>query len=85
MNRPYSKMLSHGSVTLSQDEDSGGRGTDFLGQEIKIETGDAGDGPYIVLQTDRWALDEEDIEQFCSYLHGFIDHVKANWYDREKA
>ena len=46
---------------FTQDEDCCGRhGVDIA--ELTMETQDGGGGPYIVITTDRFALDEKDLK-----------------------
>lgn len=60
-------------LTLIQDEDNCGR-TDFDFQELKVKFPDGGGGHYYVLQTDRWAMDQEDhalfecLDNICTEL-----------------
>lgn len=42
------------------------------GQNLKIETNDAGAGPYLVLQTERWAINPEDVDDFAKLLKRII-------------
>jgi len=49
-----------------QDSDNCQR--DEMGQFIDVLTQDAGGGAYIVIKTERWAMDEEDIDRFCEAL-----------------
>ncbi len=55
------------SVTYSQEEDSDGRdGHDV--QTITVSTHDAGGGPYLVIETERWAMDMDHIDEFVALL-----------------
>ena len=56
-----------GKLKYYQDEDSCGR-IDRDSQKIVVEVTDAGGGPYLVLRTDRWALDERNLEGFIDTL-----------------
>ena len=80
MMKPYNRRVARKLVTVVQNEDNGGRPNE-LGQELTIETGDAGGGPYLVITTTRWALDDDEIGDFCSYLKKFIAEAKEEWYD----
>ena len=55
------------SVTYSQEEDSDGRASEEV-QTITVSTADAGAGPYLVIATDRWAIEIEEIETFVALL-----------------
>ncbi len=67
------------SVELIQDEDSGGRVGESV-QTVKVETGDGGAQPYVVISTSRWALNEDEIDTFCDFLKQFIKDAAAKWW-----
>jgi hypothetical protein len=55
-------------ITVSQPEDCCGS-PDADEQYLAIETADGGGGKYIVIQTDRWALDSDsDIDALAAHL-----------------
>jgi len=62
-----------------QEEDTSsdrktGDGEFFKDQEIYLEAVDAlSNDHYLVIQTDRWALDVEDIDDFCQLLKDFMN------------
>ena len=62
-------------VTLVQYEDSSGR-SDVDHQAITIEVTDAGAGPYLVISTERWAID--DPVEFERQLSEIMD-LARNW------
>ena len=66
--------LSEFRETWSQDNDS--CDSNDCGQTITLSTADAGGGHFIVIETERWALDDEDVEAFCDYLKQFNKRVK---------
>ena len=37
-------------------------------QILEIITQDGGGGQYLVIKTDRWAIDPNDIDAFCGFL-----------------
>lgn len=48
---------------------------------LKVSTFDGGGGPYLVIETERWAIDEEDIEAFAQKLRdvlGLVQQAKDN-------
>jgi len=49
--------------------------SDTLGQYLTVEVVDGGAGSYIVISTNRWALDETDIDEFCNTLKEQIKNV----------
>jgi hypothetical protein len=51
--------------TFSQEADSLDAGN---GQTLMVEVDDGGGGNYLVLSTDRWALNPEDIDRFAALL-----------------
>jgi len=72
------KDLEIGTMTVqfTQDVDSNGNTGDVL-NEIQIEITDAGGGPYVVIKTERFAIDEKD--------KGFDWMVSAAWAARQAA
>lgn len=42
--------------------------SDDCWQDIDVFTQDNGAGAYIAIKTERWAIDEEDIDRFCEAL-----------------
>lgn len=51
---------------FSQDSDTNQIGDD--GQCLKAYTEDSGAGSYLVIETERWAIDSDDIDKFCATL-----------------
>jgi len=50
-----------------------------LGQDLEIETADAGGGPYLILKTDRWAMDLETAEaMFAAIIKDFKKRYGAS-------
>jgi hypothetical protein len=47
------------SKLLSQEEDTSGR-PNITDQYLKIQTIDNGSGSYIVIETERWAIDDKE-------------------------
>ena len=66
--------VSNISVTLSQDEDCCGR-AGAPGQDLIIETNDAGGGHYMVFITRRWALDHDELDTFKETCQAVLDLV----------
>jgi len=54
-------------ITLTQEQDSCSLDNDD--QYLIVEVADAGAGPYLVLQTKRWALDIDEIQAFIEKLN----------------
>jgi len=55
-------------IEFSQDEDDDGRpGVDT--QTLTVYVADAGGGPYLVIETARWAID--DIDELADMLRTF--------------
>lgn len=63
-------QLSETKQVFFQDEDSAGR-KGHIFQYISIETVDAGAGGYIVISTDRWAINPDEINKFAAELRRF--------------
>lgn len=59
--------LCKAQITLTQLDDDLGTGVDDQYLTVKVE--DAGAGPYLVLETERWALDLEEIPAFIEKLN----------------
>jgi len=60
------------NVTLTQEPDSCGPD---VSQDLEISTDDAGAGPFLILKTDRWALDKEDIDALRDLLVAILAHA----------
>jgi len=45
-------------------------------QYLELRTQDGGGGNYLVLKTERWALDYDQIEIFCMQLKDFLKGMK---------
>lgn len=58
-------------TTLSQNEDSAGR-VDVREQYLRLSQVDAGGGKYLVIETDRWAIDADEIDGFANMLKEFM-------------
>ena len=59
--------LCKAQITLTQPDDDNGTGLDDQYLTIKVE--DAGAGPYIVLETNRWAVDLDEIPALIEKLN----------------
>jgi hypothetical protein len=52
---------------------------DDTGQFLHIESQDGGGGNYIVIKTDRWAIDDEkEIDEFAKTLKKFLRRIKES-------
>jgi hypothetical protein len=67
--------LSSISVTYTQEADS--CAPDDLDQQITISTQDSGAGPFLVISTKRWALDENEIAGFVNLLRATLNEVNS--------
>jgi len=61
------------SITLTQESDSCDESG--LGQDLEIRTDDAGAGPFIVLKTERWAMDKKDLDPLLGLLTAMLAHT----------
>ena len=68
------------NVTLWQEPDSCGLDES---QELEISTSDAGAGPFLVLKTERWALNGEDIDALHDLLKAILAHADAAFETEE--
>ncbi|MDO8640759.1 MAG: hypothetical protein Q7R33_04380 [Nitrosarchaeum sp.] len=69
-NLPKNVEVEKISVTLTQDSDS--CQSDDNGQSLIVETDDSGAGPYVILKTERWALDTEEMSGFVNLLKQIV-------------
>lgn len=63
MTEPWDVPMT-ASFAYMQDADS----CDDQPQTLTVEVDDAGGGPYLVLKTQRWAIDPDDIPRFVRML-----------------
>lgn len=76
MTDKYAKLASI-KLTLSQQEDCCGRVENYE-QHLTIETMDGGGGAYLVISTDRWAIDSDaDIDSFAARLKEVLRQIPA--------
>lgn len=61
------------TATYCQDCDEHSAGI----QSLTVEITDQGAGAYVVLRTDRWALDPEDLEPFVAAIRALLAQVEA--------
>lgn len=62
------------SVTLEQDNDSCDGGD--LGQYLEVSTQDGGAGAFLVLRTERWAVDADEIDALAARLKAILAMVE---------
>lgn len=58
----------------SQDEDDCSPSNGW--QRLTVEVMDGGGGPYVVIGTERWAIDRGEIDAFAAVLRAAIDRVE---------
>lgn len=58
------------SITYTQESDC--CSPKDLGQQLVVKTQDGGGGSYIVLETERWAIDKTDIDKFSQALKDLL-------------
>lgn len=78
MTRPSENKpprLAEVSAVYLQDSDSCDGDDDF--QTIKVATKDAGGGPYIIIETKRWAIDPDEIDTFARMLKDVIARIES--------
>jgi hypothetical protein len=60
--------------SYEQEEDTSSPRTDLKVQELSLEAIDVcSNEHYLVISTQRWALDVEDIDDFCQLLKDFMN------------
>jgi len=62
-------------VTFAQEEDSCGRADEYQ-QYLHVETQDGGGGSYLVIKTDRWAIDPNGLDDFIQQLKSVLNGVE---------
>jgi len=62
------------SATFSQPKDGNDAGDDY--QELEVRTADCGGGPYLIINTERWAIDMDSIEDITKLLKEFVEKFK---------
>lgn len=62
-------------LTLTQNSDSCGPVDED--QFLEVGTEDAGDGNYLIIKTDRWAIDSDDIDKFAATLKQVISQCQS--------
>lgn len=65
--------LFDAKFTFTQESDTCDSG-DF-GQSLTVFTEDGGGGSYIVISTERWAIDYDEIDKFCEGLKRILKVV----------
>ena len=65
------EKISHVRVVLTQDKDCCDMGDDV--QEMTVTVEDGGGGPFLVIDTQRWALDLTEIDRFIAKLRKIQD------------
>jgi len=68
---------------FSQDQDSCGDTGDSF-QTLIVDIEDAGGGNYLILKTDRWAIDPDDIDAFCDRLKWCLRQRRSMFEEEEK-
>ena len=66
------KDVSLNRVTYEFSQESDSNQSVDLGQSIKISTDDGGGGSYIIIETERWAMDSDEIDKFCACLKRIV-------------
>lgn len=61
-------------VYIQEDDCCSGNGF----QVIKIFTQDGGGCPYVVIETDRWAMDIEQIDDFVNKLKAIVQRIQKD-------
>ena len=48
-----------------------------IGQHLIVQTQDNGTGYFLTIKTDRWAIDESDVDEFCDTLKQILKEMNA--------
>ena len=67
------KNIHMANLTATYTQDSDGMDTNAFGQDLHLELTDPDfeQENYLVIKTDRWALDIDEIDDFCELLKSF--------------
>ena len=65
--------LSEATAIYTQEADTWDPGEC---QELKLTSIDGGAGKYLILETQRWALDADQIQDFASFLQTWMSQHK---------
>ena len=74
MTTPNKPELFGGTFTFTQDADSCSVGD---GQQLEVTVEDAGGGKYLVIKTDRWAVDS--VADFTALLDRIVKLWGKEW------
>ena len=65
-------------AALTATYEQAGDAWDIADQELKVEIADAGAGPYVVLSTERWAMNPEELDEFVAKVRALLAQVEAS-------
>ncbi len=71
---PKDVEISGAEFNLYQPSDS--CDSEGCGQNLKIKLDDAGGGHFVVISTERWAMDVDEIETFSDLLKSLVTQVR---------
>jgi len=60
-------QLTEVTFDFTQDVDTD-QSTDDICQSLMVKTPNCGEGAYLVIETQRWAIDPEDIDKFADAM-----------------
>ena len=69
----YATGVGIGRVLYELNQDSDSCEREDLGQTLKVSTDDAGGGSFIILKTERWAIDSDCIDKFAAMLKEVVN------------
>lgn len=75
ITNPSAPRLISATWTLAQPADSNQEDCEDF-QYLHVSSSDAGAGPYLILKTDRWAIDRDDLNTLADQLQALLDQVK---------
>lgn len=61
------------SITYTQESDC--CSPKDLGQQLVVKTQNGGGGSYLVIETERWAIDKVEIDKFCKALKDLLKGI----------
>lgn len=70
---PENVQLEDSTLNFYQESDS--CQSEDIGQELKVDIIDGGAGKYLVIETKRWALNSDEIDQFANILKQIIEFL----------
>ena len=76
MSKPKKPPCLPDEATFVWSQDNDSCDSDKHGQYLTVKTADAGGGNYVVIETTRWAIDADGIDEFAASLKWALRQCK---------